>query len=110
MVARVGVAARRRDTCARSPSTTTRTKSRKALLNAFVDALIERAAGDRLQRVAVLLRVRCGGVRVERFLVLPDLDDREVIRAHCVLQNVEPQASLFVTTGLRQSREQTRRV
>src|SRR5947209_4524972 len=82
VVARGGLAARRRDTCATSPSTTTRMKSRKALLNAFIDALVERTAGDRLQRGAVLLRVQGGGVRVERFLILPDLDDREMIRAH----------------------------
>src|SRR5438093_12328721 len=78
---------------------------RDGLFNGFVHALVERATGHRLQRVAVLLGVRGSGVRVERLLVLPDLDDCEVIRAHRVLQDVEPQTPLFLAAGLRQSSE-----
>ena len=80
------------------------------LFNGLVHALIERAARDRLQGVAVLLRVHGSGVRVERGLTLPDLDDGEVIQARCVLQNVEPQRSLIATAGLRESFEQPWRV
>ena len=47
-------------------------------------------------------------MHLERFLALPDLDDREVIRAHRVLQDVKPHTPLFLAAGLRQSFEQPR--
>src|SRR5262245_24083861 len=54
-------------------------------------ALVERASRQRLQRVAILFGVRGGHVRVERLLVAPRLNHREVIGAHRVLQHVESQ-------------------
>ena len=50
-----------------------------------VDALVERAARQRLQRITIGARVSGRDVGVERILVAPLLDDREVIAAHRVL-------------------------
>ena len=75
------------------------------LFNGFEEALIERAARHRLQHVAVLPGVHGSGVCVSRPLILPDLDDGEVIRAHRVLDDVEPETSLFFAAGLGQAGE-----
>ena len=45
------------------------------LSNAFVHALVEGAAGDRLQRVAILLRVQGGGVPVELAISSTEVED-----------------------------------
>ena len=78
------------------------------LFDGRVQALVQGATGNRLQHVTVLPRVQGSGVRIERFLALPDLDDCEVIRAHRMLQDVEPQTSLFLAAGFSQSFEQPR--
>src|SRR5262245_3544304 len=81
-----------------------------ALVNGFEKAFIEGTARYRLQPVAVLLRVHCSSVCVQGPLILPNLDDGEVIRAHRVLHDVEPKTPLFLTADLRQPGEQPRRV
>ena len=69
------------------------------LPDGFVYALIERAAGSRSQLVAISPRVSRPHVGLARLPALPGLDDREMIPAHCMLQNVEP-AIPFVQTAL----------
>ena len=78
------------------------------LFDRFVDALVERAPGHRLHLVAILARVRGRDVRVERLLVAPRFDDGEMVRAHRVLQDVEPEIACLLAARLRQSSEHHR--
>ena len=48
-----------------------------------------------LDVVAILLRMRRGGVVLEGFLAPPRLDDLEVIRAHRVQQDVEADVAVL---------------
>src|SRR5262245_50847817 len=68
--------------------------------------LIQRAARNRTERVAVLSRVRRGSVRIERLLVLPSFDDRKVIGPHRMLKNIETDVALFLSACLREPSEQ----
>ena len=47
-------------------------------------------------------------MRIERSLILPDFEDREVICAHCMLQHVEAKIAFFLPAGFRQSSEEVR--
>src|SRR5947209_14729868 len=73
----------------------------------FEHPLIEWAAEHRLNRVAKLPGVRGRGMRFEGFFTSPGLGDREMVRAHGALQNVEPQIAFVFATILRKAPEQT---
>jgi len=70
-----------------------KTAEKSRSIESLVEALVVEAAGDRLERVAERARVRGGGVRLERLLALPYLDDREVVLSRGLIQNVEPQVA-----------------
>ena len=70
------------------------------------EAACYKLPAHRLQLVAILFRVRGGGVRVESLLTLPGFDDGEMIRAHRMLQHIEPDIPVFPSTRLRQPFEQ----
>ena len=77
-------------------------------LDGCVNALVERAARHRRQLVAILSGMGGGHVRVERLLVPPAFNHREVIGAHHMLHDVEPEVAGFLPTGLRQAPEHHR--
>src|SRR5258705_11744076 len=55
--------------------------TRPSLTHAFVNPLIEQCSRERSKRVAEFLRVVRNGVRVQRLLVSPELDDGEMVVA-----------------------------
>jgi hypothetical protein len=60
-----------------------------------MQAFIPRAADQRLHLLAKSLRISAGIVQVEGFLVLPDADQREMVRAARLLQDFEAGAARF---------------
>src|SRR3974390_1612479 len=71
-----------------------------------VKALVDRADEMRLDLVAKLLAVGCRGMRIIRFLVLPDRDNRELVRRRDALQNLETQIALVLAGGIRELPQQ----
>src|SRR5437016_4696508 len=69
--------------------------------------LIEGATEHRLNGVAKLPRVGGGRMRFEGLFSSPGLDDREMVRTHGALQNVEPQIAFVFATVFGKAPEQT---
>src|SRR5262245_10122506 len=74
-------------------------------VDALEQPLVDRAPCERLNVDAKLSGVRGAGMGVRRGLTRPRLDDREVIGAHRVLQDVEPKIAGLVSARLGQTPE-----
>ena len=75
---------------------------------ALAHPLVQRAAGHRLKLVVILPGMRGRRVGVERLLVPPGFNHREMVRAHHMLHHVEPEIASLLATRLGLSPEHHR--
>ena len=73
------------------------------LIQKLEDAFVQRAAKYRLDRIPKFTSVSSYSVRIHRLLRLPDLDNGEMVRPRCTLQNIETHVTFFLAARFRQS-------